>query len=307
VNPRPEAPDTRRAWLKVAGFCIGAALFAGALWSVAREGDTLSRVWDAIRGAPPWLILAALLLPLLDLLITSAAFWVLTRRFGRVGYAEMSALIGAAWLLNHLPLRPGLFGRVAYHKTVNNIRVRDSARVVFENLACNAAGMLIVLLSTLTTTDKAWGVWAGVLAAVLTAGVVFAAGLGAKKRWKSIHAWSVAIMFRIVDMIVWTVRYLVVFRLAGQAVTPLEAAAIATVGQFAMLVPLAGNGLGLREWAVALLASVLPSWFGREAPTVGAGLSADLINRCAELVIAVPTGLLSVAWLAGRRASAHKP
>ena len=68
---------------------------------------------------------------------------------------------------------------------------------------------------------------------------------------------------------------------------------------FSMSVPLVGNGLGLREWAVALMRSSLPAWYGAGAASA-AGLTADLLNRTAELGVAIPVGLVCAAFVTRR-------
>jgi hypothetical protein len=98
---------------------------------------------------------------------------------------------------------------------------------------------------------------------------------------------------------VWTLRYWVVFAIADSPVTMAQAAAVAAVSQVAMSVPLVGNGLGLREWAVGLLRASLPAWYGVAAAS-SAGLTADLVNRAAELLVAVPVGLLCAAAVTRR-------
>jgi hypothetical protein len=104
-------------------------------------------------------------------------------------------------------------------------------------------------------------------------------------------------------MLIWVLRYWVVFRLVGSSLSIPQSAAIAAVCQLTLNVPLVGNGLGLREWAVGLTASRLPPGLfdARGRIDMSVGLAADLANRIAELVIAVPAGLLCAAWLARRQ------
>jgi len=70
--------------------------------------------------------------------------------------------------------------------------------------------------------------------------------------------------------------------------------ALAIVSQIAMLVPIAGNGLGLREWAIGLTAASLTGLDPQ------AGLAADLVNRAVEVLVAVPVGLLSARVVSRR-------
>ncbi len=69
---------------------------------------------------------------------------------------------------------------------------------------------------------------------------------------------------------------------------------MACVSMVAMLAPLTGNGLGVREWAIGLSARLL-----RKSDLV-LGLTADLLNRAAELIMVLVLGLVGMGWLAWR-------
>src|SRR6185369_17669967 len=112
VPPIPSRGAVAARWTRIVGFALGIVLLATAFWVLFQHREDLSRCWQAAYAAPAWLVHATLLLPLVNWLLTSLIFWALTRRVGRVGYREMCMLIGSAWLLNMLPLKPGLFGRI---------------------------------------------------------------------------------------------------------------------------------------------------------------------------------------------------
>ncbi len=288
----------------------GVALAGLAAWFAGRAdgGGALLRAWHSATGAPPALKVSALLLPVANWAFTSLLFLTLTRAHGRVGAGEMGALIGAAGLFNYLPMRPGLVGRVAYHRAVNGIPVMASVRVLATTIALSAVGIALLLLASLVAAridgpDAKLGalLMPGVVGAVL-AWFAMARGLGA---WRLLGG----LTLRYLDLLVWVSRYAVIFALVGRPIDPAQAAAIAAVSQIASVVPLAGNGLGLREWAVGWAGAALPSWFagGPAAPSTEAGLSADLIHRAAELPAAIVIGLASTVWLArglSRRAAA---
>lgn len=282
------------------GFVIGVALLGAALWAVASQRGLLGDAGDSVRSRPPWLLAAALALPLVNWLLISLSFCVLTGRYRRIGLGEMGALIGSAWLLNYLPMRPGLVGRVAYHKAVHGIAIRDSARVMVTGIVCAlAAGtaLLGVVLVVGRTPDP---LHMAMVAAGLGA-VVIGSGVAAKARGHA--AWRLIAVFgiRCLDLAVWAVRYAVAFALIGKPVGVGAALAVGAVSQLASLIPLTGNGLGLQEWAVGLTASALHGADGTEAARA-AGLAAGLVNRAAEILVAVPVGLVSAAYLARRGA-----
>jgi hypothetical protein len=68
----------------------------------------------------------------------------------------------------------------------------------------------------------------------------------------------------------------------------------ACISVIATLVPLVSNGLGLREWAVGLLAPALAFHH------VDLGITADLVNRAAELLVVVVAGVPATLWLTHR-------
>jgi hypothetical protein len=295
-DPRPRSSLIRTR----ISFAVALCLLIAAGVAVGRHTGELRRAIDSAASAPWWLVALALTLPLLNWLLMSASFWVLMRRHGSIDLREMACLIATAWLLNYLPLRPGLLGRVAYHKTVNGIPVARSVQVTITSIAAAgvAIGVLIGLCAACATLAWTSKTQIGVIVvAPVLAGLVLTAiaHAGAAPWWLVL-----TVVFRYIDLLVWVARYLVVFALIGQPLTLVSAAAIASVAQVAMLVPLVGNGLGLREWAVGAVAGALPpevlSAGGRL--TTAAGLAADLVNRVAEVTCAVPIGLACAFTLA---------
>lgn len=310
----PDEPVARRSRARgLALFSFGIILLAVALWTVARQGPTLESAWESARTAPRWIVALVALLPALNWLLSSAVFWVLTGRYGRVGLAEMAALIGSAWLLNNLPMRPGMVGRVAYHKVVNGIPVRDSVRVLICALGCTAVAAAIILAAAGGTRLAGGGAIVLIIAAAAPAILLLAASAAVRRRsGPATMRWrlGVATSLRIADVGLWAVRYWLVFRLIGTPVVPEAAAIIAAASQLAMVVPVQ---LGVREWIVGLAAAWLPPSLAvagtRAAGAAGVapGLLADLVNRAAELLVALPVGLVSGVWLAGRRRALPAP
>lgn len=329
------ASDRRRIVLRRSAYVVGVLLLIGAVWAAVRGLDGRGVV-DVVSRAPVWLILAVLLMPGLNWVITSAVFWRLTSRYGKVPFGEMYALLGSAWLLNHLPMRPGLIGRIAYHKAVHGIALRHSSVVLVQALGCAgvASGVLLVQLlavfwgsrgSTETGQYKLlspvfWVVSAALVLAWLYARLWAARRSADSPRYLTVTAILDATALRYADALVWSCRYAVAFAIAGEPLGLTGAVAVALASQAAMLLPVQ---LGVREWVVGLTAAMLPAtWFvgggagavdgivesvdatGQSAAAFSAvapGLLADLIGRCAELVWAVPGGLICGWWLATRR------
>lgn len=294
-GPAPRASRSRR----VVTFTIGVLMLAAALWAVVRAEGVVARAWASMQDAPWWLIAAALVLPVLNWLLVSWSFTVLTRRYGRVGGGEMAALIGAAWLLNYLPVRPGLIGRLAYHKKINGIAFTDSARVLALAIVLTGAALLTILAAS--AAQARLGLSTPMAAAVVAGAALIAGGLLARA---GEDGWRLALAYlaRLLDCVAWVLRYLVVYALVGQPVTLGQAAAIAAVSQIVLLIPIIGNGLGLRELAVGFVGASLPAWYAAGGAPLARtdGWAADLVNRAVELVVAIPVGLACAGWVARR-------
>lgn len=294
---------------------IVAVVFTGAAVVAAlRHADQFAGAIDGVLGAPAVLVVAAATLPLLNYACTTGTFWVLTRPLARVSFAEMAALMGASWLANHLPLKPGLVGRLAYHKAVHRIPIRDSASTTIQSfllggLAATAMIGAAMLMTPGTPGTPGSTVGWSVLAAVVlagTAGGMYARRAGVRTVWNpGLGVFTAAMAFRLADAAVWVLRYAVVFELVGSPITLAQAAALAAVTQAVAAVPVLGSALGVREWVVAALAGSLPAAHAA-SPTLGSAMTAELINRVVEVSLAVVIGSVCSAWLI-RRISAPPP
>lgn len=300
-----EERQRKRLPRALGAFVVGIVLLGVAVWVVVRDGHTLGSGLQAIRTAPAGVVGALLGLYLVNYATASATFWVLSNRYARVPYGEMFGLIAGATLLNYLPLRPGMVGRVAYHKLIHGIAVRDSIKVLVGALGCTVAaiGCLVCAAWLGHRLGLSDGASIGVMSAPL--GVAIAA-TSALRRVGGAHAWrwGAALGFRYVDMGVWTLRYAMIFALIGRPLTPTSAAAVAFSSQIVMVSPVQ---LGLREWAVGAAASVVASGgpapgvtLPRSVESLAPGLLADLINRAGEFTVAIPLGLIAVAAMYGR-------
>lgn len=295
------ASGTSSRLRRTVGFVVGTLLFAAAIVAVITSRTALNHAFAALEHADWRLVVLGFALPLANWHLISVSFWILTQRFGRVGLGEMHALIGSAWLLNYLPLRPGMFGRIAYHKRVNGIRVKDSVRVLVTSVS-------LTVVSNASICAIAWAAFRApaVLSWVIVAtpGVVIGVvGLVMASRSRSAFAMgpglTLAMAVRYFDILTWVARYAVVFALMGYPLSLAEATLVTAVSQAALLIPFVGNGLGVREWGIGLAVPLVAS----ESPRA-LGLAADLVNRAIEVLVAAPVGLIASAWLyhrTGRR------
>jgi hypothetical protein len=313
IDPSGGVPTTGTAprataarWVRIVGFILGVALLAAAIYVLIQQRDDLARCWQAARGAPAWLVLATLLLPLVNWLLTSLIFWTLTRRFGSVGYREMCMLIGSAWLLNMLPLKPGLLGRIAYHKAISGIPVATSLMVTITAMLTGAIGIVVVLLAQIALDSSLRAavparlllpVVVGVCLFALLPAVVLAWINRSKGRpvFSGGRAAAIAVIIRLADTHVWALRYFLAFRLIGLDQAYGVCVVVSGVSQIAGQAPIQ---FGLREWSVGVSSAVLrPVATGLNAAAVVPGLTADLVCRAAEVACALPIGLVSTLWV----------
>lgn len=296
-QPGSAAPRAGSRSRRVVGAVVGLLLFGGAIAAIAYSGRTTLDGLDRLASAPwPFLVLL-LVLPLANLMLTSLCFQALTRRFAHVEPHEMHALIAGSFLLNFLPLRPGLFGRMAYHTRVHGMRVRDVARVLIESIACAGVAMLILLAAL--AMARVLPVTAAAFLGGSTLAITMLWMHARDSGNMALRSYALATLIKLADILLWGARYVVLFGLMGRPILAREGISLAVVANAASLVPLAGNGLGLREWAVGIVAASLPG-HATGSMVVEVGLSADLANRGAEIIVAIVTGLPALAWLSRR-------
>lgn len=288
-----------KKWVRGVAFAMGLLLIGAACLAVWRERSGLEEAWRSVRAGRWLLVGGVILLPCVNWLLTSVMFWALmpgpkeAHGAPTVGVGEMTRLIGAAWLANYLPARPGFFGRLAYHKAVNDISVTRALAAMFGAIACGGVAVGLTLAITVWLPGRAWGLAVPAVVLCALAGVLW--------RWGLWGRCVLALGMRYVDVLVWMGRYFAAFALVGRPLSATEAAAMAAVSQVAMLVPFVGNGLGVREWAIRLAAPALPVWLaGADALTGPTALSADLLNRAGEIIAAIPVGLVCGAGIASR-------
>ncbi len=268
-------------------FVLSMVLLVGAGYFVYTATDGLEGVWDSVRTAPWWMIALIILGPMGNHISVAMCLQALQSRHGKVGIIEMYVLVGSAWLFNYMPMRPGLIGRIGYHKSINNIRLRDSleSSVWSGILAGIANGLMLPIAFLMMMVPQGWSLllpFVPVVVAILLSMVL----TGRRKKLITL-----ALAYRQLDVIVWLGRYWLAFEVLGLDVSIGDIAVISAVSQLASLMPLTGSGIGFREWAVGLMASA-----GGHA--MGTAMAGDLINRAAETFVVVPVGLVCTALVA---------
>jgi hypothetical protein len=294
VSPLPpdRSPSITAAWFRRLGLIVGLGLILAAVIVLLRQQDVLSAALGAIRRPAPGYLILLLAGVAANVVLTGVMFSLLMSRYGRVGLLEMQALIAAATLVNYLPLRPGLPGRIAYHKAVNRILAIRSAKTIVQAsmLSLVMVGYLAAIILLIRTLDAScFWLWCGVLGPppLMLAGTFV----------RPLRIWLLAALVRYAEVFVWALRYYAAFKLIGLPIPMTESLVFACVSMIATMVPFVSNGLGLREWAVGLASPLLA--VGR----LEQGITAELLNRAAEMAVVLVLGLTGLAYLAARRRS----
>ena len=299
---------------KTLGYALGVALLAAAVVAVSHSGNALQTIAPLLH-ADPLAVVGIVALTFMITCCVSMGFWATTTRYGRVGVGEMAALIVASWLLNYLPAWPGMFGRLAYHKKINGIAVRDAVKaILWANVinTANAGVMAVIVVGAplLVTHDQRAiaGVSLLPLAAygALTLAYRSAPPKRDPERWRLMWCG----LIRYVELLAWAARFALLFAVLDRPIAWSCALALACVPTLIKAAPLAPNGIGVRTWAVGLTIALLhdlglPT---EQSPTSGAsdlawdvGMVADLVLLGVEVLIAVPLGIAATAYLARRR------
>lgn len=308
IQPDEARPARTRP---VVGLAVAALLLAAAVWTLARDREQLASTWEFVGTGPWWMLTLWLLLPGANWVFSSRLAWALLRPQPLIDpdeaadqptltKSETYEVIGAAWLANLLPLRAGLVSRAFYHKAANRIPVGTTVRSVLASMVLGLVGSLLLgaisggllwarlsPLPTLVALAVPYPVLLliGAASPVGDRGSIWTGGFGRWRLWDALAA-------RYADIVCWMARYWVVFALVGAPISIAHAAVFAAVSQIVMLVPMPGNAIGLREWVIALIGPLLPTWLGDDQGqlTQQVCLAADLTNRAAEVLMTIVVG-----------------
>lgn len=291
VNTPTKAPPRRGSrWIS---FAIALLLLAGAAVALARSEGDFIRAIDAMRDAPLWMWSALPASMLASLFLTSSVFWILTAKYGDVRLDEMCSLIGVAWVMNYLPMHPGMFGRIAYHKKYNAIRVRDTMKVT---ILANAQTLICIVLMPAIAYGSAilLGRSEAETFGLLQVPFVVFFGLGMILRAQGDDSWRFwsCLGIRCVEVQLWASRYWLSFAVIGMELPFSASVMIAGAVIIASMVAITGNGMGVQEWAVALVAPILPAALVAQGIEQADGLIGAFVSRAFEVAAA----LLAGAW-----------
>ena len=269
---------------------VGAVLVAAAIGSVASHRGVLDAAWSSLRDPSPAWAACLPLAVLVSFAATAGGLTWLTNRvvpLGRVSWPEMFALTLSSALGNLFPMQAGLVGRIAYQQRVHGIPATVGVLLAVQSslITLAAAAWVGVVLLIVRVGGLSWiAVPASLLPAFAMVAAVPASG----------RAFAAAFALRLSETMLSAVRAGAAFQVVGAPIDPEAALTFAVAAQLANVVPMVGGGLGIREWAVALLA---PAVTGLSTPEA---LAAELVHRAAELLVVVPGGLAASLPLARR-------
>lgn len=280
----------RRRIVRIAAFIVALALLVAAVVAILRSAPTIEQVRAAVVHPDPIKVLLCVAALLVNLIACGGIFHALLSPFGRIGRFEMVQLIATSSVLNYLPLRPGLVGRIAHQDVVNGIPLRRSAVSVVE------AGIVCAFSIVWLAGAVAVAQWSGMHLLGWIMAAMPSLGWCARRSADPTTAQRLlnSLAWRQVDLLAWGTRYWAVFGLLGVSLSPLDCARAVCIGGAANLVPFIGNGLGIREWAIGLAGERMALW------STDVGLAAELLNRAADIAVAVPIGIICAVPIARR-------
>ena len=250
----------------------------------------LDSAWQTLRHPTPIWALALPAAILASFASTACGLRWLTLRvapLGGMAWSEMLMLTAASSLGNLLPLQAGLVGRIGYLNRVHRIPVTVGVLLTVQSTLLTLAAVAWLGLALLLVRLGGLS-WLAIPASVLLPAALTMAG--PERGW----AFRAAFTMRLLDTLLSAIRTAAAFELVGSTLSPAAALSFALAAQLANTMPMIGSGLGVREWAVGLLA---PAVAGVPTPEA---LAAELVHRAAELMLVVPGGLMASIPLARR-------
>ena len=292
--PLFQDPERRRTALRVVGLVVGIFFFVLAVRVAMAEQAEFAKALEALRDPPPLAVALVLASVAIGVVLSATLFHILMRRFGKVPFWEMQALITASAFVNYLPLKPGFVGRVAYHRLRHGIRAAHTLRTILEAIGLSGTVASLFLLAVVGLRElrtrgftiaghEIAGEWALAVPSVLAFAML----------WPKARALSQALLVRQVELALWTLRYWAVFQLVGAPIDLETAIVLASVSVIATLLPIVSNGLGIREWVIGLLAPMI----SHEPVSTPQAIVAELVHRAAEIAVTAPLGTVSIIAL----------
>ena len=307
-----DVPRPRRRWVSVASYGLALALLGLCIWKALEQGSEGPRSgWQILTEADPVDAAWMGVLVLISILLNGWMFELVLRPFRLerpVGLARMSGLVAATSLLNYLPMRAGMIGRVAYLKKQHGVGYAASLIQLLFVAGCTVCvyGLMAGLAIWQSPDRMLW--WVGLAVATPILATAVWAGLMVGERWApsfarrwfedgdealrfcrshAIRSWvgvCLILVLRVADAGTVVGRLWLATRILQiEGVGGSQLVLMATGGMFVRIATPLPNGLGLQEWVVGLMHE--------------SGLRLQLVDRSVEAVVFIATGLGAIFWL----------
>ena len=284
-------------------FLIGVGLLA---WCIRRAvgGSDLSQLREASAAQ----VTALLLCSLVSVAANGTMFWLLIRPVRPLPFADVHLVNFVVNLLNYAPVRLGMVTRLAHHRRVDGMSYLHLL-AWYGAVAILMFTALGAMLAATLLRPQVDAVWALLLLAMLAAPTILLVRLSNHQQLPgrirpatelTRHGPTMALCMglRLVDTAAYAGRLYAAFAIAGIDLSARDTVYLALVSMVTSLLP-AGT-LGFREAGVALAAPyfVTPELAGATAAQIEAWSAlAALIDRSAEALIFVPTGVVGLVWM----------
>ncbi len=304
-----EAPPAKR-WLRWVGFALALVLLGASIYFAIEEGRDGGGFGRLLEADPLDIAVLLTLVLLTTTVVNGLMFWVINKPFvdpaRPVSPLAMMGLLAASALLNYTPVKAGLVGRIAYLKHRHGVAYGASVLTHMMISGAILGSIGVVGLATLwrRELDALW--WVSVVAMIFAVALVGALVLhyvppkkvadwvGRSSLNGVGHAFNVLLvgtLLATVNLMGVAVRWWLVGRILQVDMTIVDATYLSLISTLSAAMP--ANGLGLREWLNKI---------GGEAGLLGKGLEASamtvsLVDRAAEVLVILTTGLASLAWL----------
>lgn len=294
-------------WL---GFIAAIGLLVASVVMALQEGRS-GGGFERLAEADPVNVAALLAMVLITTVcVNGLMFWLVHLPFfdrdRPCGPVAMMGLLAASALLNYTPVKAGLVGRVAYLKHRHGVSYSASVLVHMILSGAILGALVVVLITTLWRRDLdavwsvatvvGWGLIAFIGAVLLHyvpprkiadwAGREKLGGVG-----RTFALIAGATLLAGANMLGIAVRWWLVGKTLAIELAMVDAVFISLIHTLTGAAP--ANGLGMREWL---------NKAGTEAGLLGKSMHASvltvsLVDRAAEVIVVLVSGLVSLAWL----------
>jgi len=295
MNEKLASPNRRRA-LKITQWVMGLLLLGAAIGLAVN-----SVAFSTLSQTSPWQWGVMIIAIVGNCLLTGWLFTWVHKAWPSsqpIRSSIMIRLISLSVLLNYIPfIRLGLWARAEYLKRDYEVRRRDSVAVLIVVLLLSTAVVCVTAVTWLGLNEVDVGyallyplLFIGWLLCGVITGVVlqFSAsvrsGIAKDRLWKNATVWSWGI-WRGFDVMFVALRLWIACQVVGLDVSYDVALLLACLSVLGRLIAITPNGLGLSEWLVVAVGTVInPEQTGLLAAAV-------ILDRSIEVLTLIPVGL----------------